>query len=261
MASEGWEFTVVEFAGLSDIGRVRAKNEDSYCLVPLEDGGLLVAVADGLGGYVGGEVASAIAVDTLRELVRSGRESLKDLKDAVSEAHHRVRQRAVRDPEVAGMATTLTTLVLPSDAHRCVWAHVGDSRAYLWRQGNLSMLTHDHSVTGELVADGVIAMDEARFHPQRNLLTRALGIPGDLAVESGSLGIESGDWLVLATDGLTMVLEDAELTGAVAADLAPQELCARLISVVNERGGPDNVTVVAVRTGERGRPREGRQRA
>ncbi len=231
---------------MSDIGRMRSKNEDSYCLEALDGGGLLLAVADGLGGYLGGEIASAIAVDTLRERLRSSVGHLEqELRQAVEAANHRVLETAAGRPLVGNMATTLTAVVLTDT--RCLWAHVGDSRAYLWHQGDMRLLTHDHSVAGELVADGVLALDEARFHPQRNVLTRALGVTEALAVETGTAAIGSGDWLILATDGLTAVVNGMELEEAVRAGTAqgPQALCRELAALANARGGPDNVTILA----------------
>jgi len=236
----------VDFAGVSDIGRMRSKNEDSYCLEELDGGGLLLAVADGLGGYLGGEIASAIAVQTVQASLRTSRGRIeRDLRQAVESANLRVLEAAAAEPTVANMATTLTAAVFT--AHRCIWAHVGDSRAYLWHQGDLRLLTQDHSVAGELVSDGVIAMDDVRFHPQRNVLTRALGVTQDLVVDVGSAVVDDGDWLILATDGLTAVVNASELeqTVRMGTAIGPRIVCQTLAALANARGGPDNVTILA----------------
>ena len=238
----------MQFAGVSDIGRVRETNEDSYCLaeVGAGSGAWLLAVADGLGGYRAGEVASRIAIQTLRECLRRTAVGwAEDLCAAIREAHERISAASVRESELAGMGTTLTDVVV--EGMRLVWGHVGDSRAYLLQNGRLRLLTRDHSVAGELLAYGQIGEDAARRHPQRNLLTQALGIPGDLQVETGVSDLVSGDWLILTTDGLTEVVRGPEIASNAVESDAPEALCERLVALANERGGPDNVTVIAAR--------------
>jgi len=241
----------LQFAGVSDIGRVRDTNEDSYCLAEIgadgADGGAwLLAVADGLGGYRAGEVASRIAIQTVRERVAgSAGESTPALRAAIYEAHDRISAASATEGDLAGMGTTLTAVVI--EGLRVCWGHVGDSRAYLLQGGRLRLLTRDHSVAGELLAFGQIGEDAARRHPQRNLLTQALGIPGDLVVETGVSDLEPGDWLILTTDGLTEVVRGEEISAAAAESLAPEALCERLVALANERGGPDNITVIAAR--------------
>ena len=235
----------MDFGGASDIGRKRGKNEDSYCLEQRSDG-LLMAVADGVGGYLGGEIASAIAVQTVRSRLRMTDAPLEAaLREAVDAANQRVLETAAARPAVRHMATTLTVAILADT--RLVWGHVGDSRAYLWHRQALQLLTHDHSVAGELVASGVLAFDDVRFHPQRHVLTRSLGVSETLDVEVGSVPVQSGDWVLLTTDGLTAVLGGEELAEAVRGGSidGPQALCQALVALANARGGPDNVTILA----------------
>jgi serine/threonine protein phosphatase PrpC len=243
----------VQFAGVTDIGRVRETNEDSYCLEELGPGGVwLLAVADGLGGYRGGEVASRIAIQTIRaEVARLARESpdapwMRRLEAAIVAAHIRVGEEAASaGGELAGMGTTLTAVVV--DGPRACWGHVGDSRAYLLRGGRLDLLTRDHSVTGRLVADGFLGEDAARRHPQRNVLTQALGLPGEIEVETGGVELGPGDWLILTTDGLTAVVGSEEIARSARRSEVPLSLCERLVALANARGGPDNITVLVAR--------------
>jgi len=238
----------VQFAGVSDIGRMRETNEDSFCLDPVDDnrGAWLLAVADGIGGYRAGEVASRIAIQTVREHLQSGAgDWLERLRGAITAAHARVVAASASDGQWAGMATTLTAVVV--EGARLFWGHVGDSRAYLVQSGRLRLLTRDHSVAGELLAGGQIGEDAARSHPQRNLLTQALGIPGALEVETGLTELRPGDWLILTTDGLTEVVRGEEIVHSAAESLVPEPLCERLVALANARGGPDNITVIAAR--------------
>lgn len=236
----------MRFAGVSDIGRMRETNEDSYCLDELGTGGgaWLLAVADGLGGYRAGEVASGIAIQSVREHLQRGvGDWATRLRAAIEAAHDRVAAAAV--DELAGMGTTLTVVVV--EGARLYWGHVGDSRAYLLQKGRLRLLTHDHSVVGELLAEGRIGEEAARRHPQRNLLTQALGIPGTLEVETGLTELGAGDWLILTTDGLTAVVRSEEIASRVARSRVPRALCEYLVALANARGGPDNITVLAAR--------------
>jgi protein phosphatase len=243
----------VQFAGVTDIGRVRQTNEDSYCLEELGPGDTwLLAVADGLGGYQGGEVASRIAIQTIRgEVAQPPRPEpdlpwMRRLETAIGAAHARIAlEAAAAGGDLAGMGTTLTAVVV--EGIRVFWGHVGDSRAYVLRAGRLRLLTRDHSVTGQLVADGFLAEEAARRHPQRNLLTQALGLPGDITVETGAAELEPGDWLILTTDGLTTVVGGEEIVRSARRVERPLALCERLVALANERGGPDNITVLAAR--------------
>ncbi len=236
----------MRLAGLTDIGRVRETNEDSFCLERLDEGRdvWLLAVADGLGGCNAGEVASQLAIGTLREQIRASDGSWsRDLASAIQTAHRRIADRAATDGGLAGMGTTLTAVV--TEGRQLYWGHVGDSRAYLLRGGELALLTRDHSVVGALLADGWIGEEAARQHPQRNVLTQALGFPGELQVETGSTTLAPGEWLLVTTDGLTAVAEGPDLVLQARDAPEPLVLCQRLVALANRRGGPDNITVLA----------------
>ena len=257
----------MHFAGVTDIGKVRETNEDSYCLeaVGADGGAWLLAVADGLGGCRAGEVASRIAIASMRDLLvapadRPARavavgevpetaaapDDWPDrLRTAIHSAHQRILRAAAAEGELEGMGTTLTAVVVRDE--RLYWGHVGDSRAYVLREGQLQLLTRDHSVTGQLVADGFLEEEAAHTHPQRNLLTQALGFPGELAVETGVTDLGAGDWLILTTDGLTAVVRGEEIARSARRAQAPLPLCERLVALANARGGPDNITIIAAR--------------
>ncbi len=239
----------VRFAGVSDIGRVRETNEDSYCMEALPPSGRrwLLAVADGLGGCSAGEVASRIAIQALREGLRRrrspGTQWDQRLRSAIEAAHAAVLQAAA-DPDLVGMGTTLTAVVVQD--RRVFWGHVGDSRAYVLHDGGLRLLTRDHSLVGQLAADGWIGEEDARRHPARNVLTQALGMHGGgLSVETGVSDLVPGDWLILTTDGLTTMVPTREIEDSVRAAGPPLSLCEDLVSIANARGGPDNITVIA----------------
>lgn len=237
----------MRFAGITDIGRVRETNEDSYCLEALDEGRelWLLAVADGLGGCNAGEVASHLAIQSLRSHLsspaRTGWPSA--LADAVQVAHEEIRQRSERGGEERGMGTTLTAVVV--EGRTVHWGHVGDSRAYLLGPDGARVLTRDHSVTGRLVAEGFLEPDAARQHPHRNLLTQALGFSGSVDVETGSVALAPGEWVLVTSDGLTAVVEEREILDLAQEAGEPLPLCERLVALANARGGPDNITVLA----------------
>jgi serine/threonine protein phosphatase PrpC len=238
----------VQFAGISDTGKVRANNEDSYCLgeLPSPAGGslqVLLAVADGLGGERAGEVASALAIRTLRSVLGSvGGPWPQRLERSIVAAHEAILLEG-RAEALRGMGTTLTAAVV--SGMRVYWGHVGDSRAYLVRDGTARSLTRDHSVAQEMLASGQVEQDVARRH--RHVLTRALGAEGPFAVDTGELDLVEGDWVLLTTDGLTALVADAEIAAVVQGSETTGACCQRLVALANERGGPDNITVVALR--------------
>lgn len=237
----------MRFAGITDIGRVRDTNEDSYCLEALDDDRelWLMAVADGLGGCNAGEVASHLAIQSLRAHLTPvpGQPWPLALADAVRAAHDVIRQRSERAGAESGMGTTLTAVVV--DGHLVHWGHVGDSRAYVVGPDGPRILTCDHSVTGRLVAEGYLEPDAARQHPMRNVLTQALGFPGAVEVHTGSVELGAGEWLVVTSDGLTAVVAEHEITALAQEAGEPLALCERLVALANARGGPDNITVLA----------------
>jgi protein phosphatase len=269
-------------AGLTDVGRQRELNEDRfyYKVVQSSDEGslALLVVADGMGGHMAGEVASQWTVGTLkRELaplfrpqdpsltrrldaedlaaVGSGVTVRLDetdlarlLEHAVARANQVLLGYARKHSEEAGdMGSTLTLAVV--EGERVTVAHVGDSRAYLWRQGRLRQLTEDHSVPGALLKQGRISPEEARDHPHRHILYRCLGLQPKLEIDLyPAFPVEPGDALLLCSDGLwDMVYPDERLAGYLASEAGPLAICRRLVDAANEAGGDDNVTVLLAR--------------
>jgi serine/threonine protein phosphatase PrpC len=226
----------VTAAAATDIGLVREGNEDSYLTEEP-----LFAVADGMGGHRGGEVASQLAVETLEKLFKKG---AGDLPDQVQEANRVVFERSVVDEKVAGMGTTLTAALVEGDRVRL--AHVGDSRAYLLRDGDLRRLTEDHTLVHRMVTEGEISQEEAETHPQRSVLTRALGVETVVDVDDDTVQVRPGDRLLLCTDGLTSMVSEQAIEKVLRAVPDPQEAAERLVQIANEGGGTDNTTVVVL---------------
>jgi PPM family protein phosphatase len=244
----------VELAGLSDVGCQRENNEDRYSYwepagdpqFPLK--GRLAIVADGMGGYEGGQEASRIAVEVIEEVyANAGSGDPRTwLLQGFQAAHQRIQEYAVKYPELHGMGTTCTAMALLD--HQLYFAHVGDSRLYLVRASSISRLTHDHSYVSRLVENGVLRAEEAESHPQRHILTAALGAGNTITPDSSaqSVSLESGDVLVLCTDGLWGLLTESEIQSAVAGKTAA-EICDTLVETAKKRGGPDNITVQVLR--------------
>jgi protein phosphatase len=230
----------------SDVGRRRAANEDHYALAP-EIG--LYLVADGLGGHVAGQIASELAAEaalrTIRTLEGTGMTLAEKLRYAVIAANREVHETARRRRELAGMGTTLVALL--AQEGRAALAHVGDSRAYLVRGDRIRQLTDDHSLVGELLRRREISPDAAREHPQRHVLTRAVGVRPSVEPDLAELTPEESDAFVLCSDGLTGHVLDEEIARTVAGAPDPQDAVDALIALANERGGEDNITVAIVR--------------
>lgn len=225
------------FAGGTDPGRRRRRNEDSYVIDPP-----LFAVADGMGGAQAGEVASKLAAGAVKE-------HDADVESLIQEANRRVHQRSLEDPNTTGMGTTLTVAAVEDGVVSI--GHVGDSRAYLVRDGNLEQLTEDHSLVGELMRTGKLSPEEAGSHPQRSMITRALGTDPNVDVDIFSVEPRVGDLFLLCSDGLTSMVDDREilrLVGEQRGDL--ENLVKALIKAANKGGGEDNITVVAFEIGE-----------
>lgn len=244
----------VEISSQSDIGCLRENNEDSFGYWEPEDDtqflrkGRLAVVADGMGGYEGGQEASSMAVETVSSVYgdRNGLDPQQDLNEALLAAHERVRQHGFAHPRLRGMGTTCTAVALVGNALH--YAHVGDSRLYLVRDGKITQVTRDHSYVGRLVESGVISREEAERHPQRNILTAALGTSADLIMDSPGHPepLLPGDVLILCSDGLWGQMQDAEILQAVQ-EGAPEAAGHALIALARERGGPDNITVQILR--------------
>jgi PPM family protein phosphatase len=234
------------FAG-TDVGRLRSGNEDSHLR-----GRTVFAVADGLGGHQGGEVASAMAVEPLAALdghaFADAREAAEALAEAIREANLAILRRARSDPELWGMGTTVTAAAVAGDRVLQL-AHVGDSRAYLLRAGApLRQLTIDHTVVQEAVARGLLTRQQAAVHPQRGVVTRAVGLDPQVPVDLPEpLELEPGDQVLLCSDGLTEVVDDEPIAAVLASQADGDDACSALIAAANQGGGPDNVTVVLLR--------------
>ncbi|MDM7323991.1 MAG: protein phosphatase 2C domain-containing protein [Thermus sp.] len=226
-------------------GLKRPKNEDALGHAITPWGGVFV-VADGMGGHRTGEVAARLAVETILDHLKGKEPSPKALLQAFEEANRRIYQEAQR-PESRGMGTTATCLVL--DLPYALIAHVGDSRAYLLRQGELVLLTEDHSWVAERVRQGLLSPEEAKAHRWRNVITNALGSFPQARVDLLGLKLEPGDVFLLCSDGLSGVLEDHTLA-EVLKHFPPDEAAGRLVALANEWGGPDNISVIVVRVPE-----------
>ncbi|HYH27872.1 MAG TPA: Stp1/IreP family PP2C-type Ser/Thr phosphatase [Actinomycetota bacterium] len=232
----------VRAGAATDVGRVRERNEDSFLAKDP-----LFAVADGLGGHQGGDVASRTALETLEREARpgEGEDGLPDrLHDGVLSANRAVFERAAGDPGLAGMGTTITALA--AGTGRFYLAHVGDSRAYLLRDGELRPLTEDHTLVRKMVKEGRLTVEEAEVHPQRSVLTRALGIEDEIEVDQATVEIAQGDRILICSDGLTGMVDEETIREILEGGSDPDRASARLVEAANEAGGQDNITVVVV---------------
>jgi protein phosphatase len=220
----------------TDVGRVREGNEDAYLV---DDATGLVAVADGMGGHRAGEVASATALEALRAAVSGGR----PLREAMEAANEAVFGKSLTDTGLRGMGTTLTAATVVSGGTVLV-GHVGDSRAYLLHDGELQQVTVDHSLVEELVREGRLTADEAAVHPQRSIITRALGVDASVEVDVYSLELEAGDRLLLCSDGLTGMVQAETIAGILRREDDLTRAAAQLVDAANAAGGEDNITAV-----------------
>ncbi len=236
------------WAAASDAGRRRASNEDSFGARP--DLGLFI-VADGMGGHAGGEVASRIAVQEIAAAIATTAHepggpasAATRLRTGFERANQRIADKAAASAELRGMATTAVAVLMTGEA--VILAHVGDSRLYLLRNGQLDRLTVDHSWVEEQVRAGTLTVAAAREHPWRNLVTRAIGGPPGLVVDVGELALEPRDRLLLCTDGLFSVVPDTRIAEILGRSSDLSRVCHDLVGAANAGGGPDNVTVVVV---------------
>jgi len=222
----------------SDIGQVRERNEDAYLVRDP-----LFAVADGMGGHRGGNVASDLAIETLGTFRMPDQGAAAALVEDIKRANARVMERGASDRDLRGMGTTVTALV--ADHARAHVAHVGDSRAYLLRDA-LQQLTEDHTLVQRMVQEGKLTPEEAGRHPQRSVLTRAVGVEDGLDVDELTLDLHPGDRILLCTDGLTGMLGDTTIERILREEPDPQSAADHLVRAANEAGGEDNVTAVVV---------------
>ncbi len=245
----------IESAAITDRGQVRKRNEDA-----LVEGESVFAVADGMGGHLAGDVAAATALLPVKALdgkIYPDPNAAKEaLLDAVLAANAAVVTKAADDPDLRGMGTTLTATMV--EGRRLHVAHVGDSRAYLVRHGDLIQLTRDHTLVARLIEEGQLTKEEAAVHPHRSIVTRAIGVDVDLEVDTLTIELEDGDQVVLCSDGLTGPVDDDQILEVLLSSSGPQEAVGQLVDLANDHGGPDNITVVLLRvdTGA-GAPAEG----
>jgi serine/threonine protein phosphatase PrpC len=247
--------------GITDIGRKRQRNEDSY-LVNDKIG--LYIVADGMGGHAGGEFASKIAVSTVEEIIRGedrvksnvpantyldGNQSAEGLeqdrlKDAINRAGNMIVRRAFEDPELKGMGTTSTVMFVSED--KAYIAHVGDSRAYCIRNGEIIQITEDHSLVHEQLKSGLITEEEAKTHQLKNIITRSVGVQEEVEVDTVVWKIQSGDGYLLCSDGLSNMVQDEEMQEIVT-KFEVEQAARELVDLANSRGGEDNITLILLK--------------
>ena len=262
---------VVSVMGLSDVGLVRANNEDCFLIADLTQGveittpavreyasgpgGSLFVVADGMGGAAAGEVASRMAVESIATFLRTSRYSDRlgfcaALDDSIDQANRLIYRESRRNGNLRGMGTTLTAAGV-YDAS-VLFAQVGDSRAYLVRNHHIVQMTRDQSLVAQLVASGRLSPEGAKTHPQRNVILQALGAAERVDAVFSVAELRLGDWLILCSDGLSGKIEDQELQEIVKQCSAPKDACEKMVAVARDRGGEDNITVIAARfDGER----------
>jgi len=251
--------------GITDIGRKRQRNEDSYLV---NDKLRLYVVADGMGGHAGGEFASRIAVSTVEEILK-GEDRAKAgvpedtyldspppkgdthpqsrLKDAINRAGSMIVRRATEEPELRGMGTTATVMLFSKD--KAYIAHVGDSRAYCVREGKITQITEDHSLVHEQLKSGLITEEEAKTHQLKNIITRSVGVQEDVEVDTVVWKVLPQDAYLLCSDGLTNMVGDQELEEIVNAG-EPEQAARRLVDRANEQGGDDNITLILLKVFE-----------
>ncbi|HKD73594.1 MAG TPA: Stp1/IreP family PP2C-type Ser/Thr phosphatase [Candidatus Acidoferrum sp.] len=248
----------IDSGGVTDLGRVRLNNEDSFRIVePLN----LFILSDGMGGEAHGEIASSLAVDTIERVCSSSKvdlevtlagasgenwtEQTRLLENAVLQANFGIYQSSQEHPEQRGMGATLTAGWI--NGSKLSLAHVGDSRAYLLRTGNLQQLTNDHSLVAEQVRRGIITPQQAEESEMQSVLLRALGAHPEVDVDIDEFDLFPRDVLLLCSDGLTRMVTEPEIAGTLQAETDPEKAAQKLVDLANERGGLDNVTVIVAR--------------
>jgi protein phosphatase len=231
--------SVGAYARASDTGRKRRHNEDSYVVQPP-----LFAVADGMGGAQAGEVASKLAAGALEETDPGALSGPDKLVQLIQEANRRVFERASSDPSTSGMGTTMTVALV--EGNGVTIGHVGDSRAYMVRDGKLEQITEDHSLVNELLKSGKLSREEADIHPQRSVITRAVGTDPDVDVDAFVVDVQAGDIFLLCSDGLTDMVGDDDILDTVERHRDDLDRATKaLVSAANRGGGEDNITVIA----------------
>lgn len=230
---------------MSDVGRVRRRNEDSFLVRP-EIG--VFAVADGMGGHVAGDVASRTALDAFAAALTIAPTDESSVLAAMRLANLAVWERGEAERDKAGMGTTLTTLAFPENHSVCLIGHVGDTRVYRLRDGQLEQLTRDHTAAWEMVERGQLTKDAARRHPLSSMLHRSVGTRSEVDIDVASFEVEAGDRYLLCSDGLSGMVGDEDLHAMLQQSKSLEELCGELVEAANVRGGVDNITAVLVQT-------------
>ena len=247
---------MTEVIGKTDKGVMREKNEDRFAGSAVREGFSYGIVCDGMGGAKGGAIASSLACEEARRVTEQSARPRMDaksayltLRSAVDAANYRVYRAALQDTSLSGMGTTLCMAVVCGDV--CYYTNVGDSRLYLFRRGRLTRLTKDHSVVQMLVDEGTITEEEAQYPPERNCITRVVGVHETVYGDSDEYPLEPGDALLLCSDGLYTMLPGAKLEALTARALEKKD-CSPLIEAANEMGGADNITAVLMIYGKEG---------
>lgn len=246
--------SILTIGAATDVGMKRKENQDYHAYFPPEEGyhnrkGLLIALADGMGGHAGGATASRTAIETLmQEYYKDLYNSIPaSLKKAFLSANEKVLTRSKTDETCKGMGSTLTAVVVKNN--RMFHAHVGDSRGYIIENGNITQFTEDHSYVASLIRAGAISEEDAKKHPEGNVITRAIGINEELKVDAPEIHVElkKGQYILLCCDGLWGQVENDKIVETVRECREPDIICEKLIEQANQNGGPDNITVVVAR--------------
>ncbi len=227
----------MNFYGATDRGLTRPTNQDSYYIDA--DNGWAV-VADGMGGHNGGETASTMAVDIIKSVMLKG----EDPKEAVCQANAQIFEKSLGNKDLLGMGTTIV-LVVVRDQKAGIY-HVGDSRAYLVKKGKLKQITTDHSIVQQLIESGTITKEQAKYHPQRNLITRAVGTEREVEIDENEVSFSKNDAILVCSDGLSSYVDKEEIE-KILNDYPDDEAVAKLIEAANDKGGKDNITVVLIK--------------
>jgi protein phosphatase len=233
---------IVELAAITHTGQVRRSNEDSHLVEPP-----LFVLADGMGGARAGEVASRLCIEAFRSMGSEG-EPEERLRRAIAAANNRIFEQAQSDPAVAGMGTTATAALVRDGS--VSFGHVGDSRAYLYRDGGLQQISDDHSLVGELVRRGALSADEAEAHPQRSVITRAVGTEPDVEVDTWTIEGREGDVFLICSDGLSDMVGDDGLARILGERASLADTARELVRAANAAGGQDNTTALLFRLGD-----------
>lgn len=242
--------TILRIVGKTDPGLVRKTNQDDFACGIFPDGNAWAVVCDGMGGVNGGSIASSLAVKVISEKIMAGYDGNTDIAAikkllffALSEGNSEVYRKALNDPELSGMGTTVICCI--SDKNNAYVAHAGDSRAYLINPKGTVLLTRDHSIVQEMLESGKLKPEEAQNHPQRNIITRALGVEDTLNIDFCEATLTDDSYILICTDGLTNLVE-ADTFSSVIRTAGLDESVSSLIDMANQNGGTDNITIVLI---------------